>query len=217
MDIESGIKLLCEYFDLSEKQKDQFSRHASRFLELNEVHNLISRKDVDNLFERHILHSLSLALYLNFPEGARILDVGTGGGFPGLPLAILRPDLHITLIDSTAKKIKAVRDLIDFASIENARAEQIRAESYQGKADFIISRAVTSLDKFTRWVHGTIDPGSFKGTWKGIAYLRGPDVDIHSINDEIHPGFDCSDIKYLNHYLNRDFFSTKTVVFLKRI
>ncbi|MGB0430132.1 MAG: 16S rRNA (guanine(527)-N(7))-methyltransferase RsmG [Bacteroidia bacterium] len=211
-----NVDLLTKYFDLNEKQINQFEIFGDVFLEKNQFVNLISRKDAENLVERHFLHSLTIAKYFEL-SGAKVLDVGTGGGFPGLPLAIYFSDASFTLIDAKRKKIDAVNEFAQALDLDNVTAKHIRAEELKGNFDFILSRAVTSLDKFTGWVHKLVKQGAYLKQAKGIIYLRGVDFDFNTINDEINHQFDCNKIIHLDKDFNREFFSSKKIVFLQKI
>lgn len=183
------------------------------YIQWNSKINLISRKDIDELYVRHILHSLGIARVTGFPPGADILDVGTGGGFPGIPLAILFPETNFHLIDSIGKKITVVKDIVQSLGLENVKAEQIRAEQVKDKYDFIVSRAVTRLKPFYQWVKGkTKKPDMAAQSQEiknGILYLKGGDLE-----EELKE----SQMKYrlfpLSDYFEEDFFETKKVVYL---
>lgn len=210
-------QVLSRYFDLSEKQKRQFDELQQLVFEKNQQVNLISRKDQENIFEHHILHSLTIGFYYNFSKESRILDVGTGGGFPGIPLAILFPEAKFHLIDGTRKKIDAVKDFASVLGLKNVEGEQLRAEENKRKYHFVISRAVTRLAPFTQWVGNNLVPGSYGGISHGIFYLRGLDFDFATINDEIDNRFDCNKIIDLEKDFGGEFFKGKHLVFLQRI
>ncbi|MBI1185176.1 16S rRNA (guanine(527)-N(7))-methyltransferase RsmG [bacterium] len=212
----TDISLLKNYFSLSDEQTRQFNIFSEVFLEKNKVLNLVSRKDAENLTERHLLHSLTIAKYFNL-SGAKVLDVGTGGGFPGLPLAIYFPQASFTLVDSKQKKVHAVSEFVQQIGLNNVETRCIRAEELKTQYDFVVSRAVTGLDKFTHWVAPLIKPGTVGTQHKGIIYLRGEDFDFNTINDEIHPAFDCNRIIHLQKDFTSDFFLSKKIVFLQRI
>lgn len=213
----NDISILDKYFDLSNNQKAQYVQLVELIKETNQRINLISRKNEEFLVEQHILHSLAIAAFYPFSKGATVLDVGTGGGFPGLPLAIMFPEVHFTLIDGTLKKIKSVQENALKLGLTNVTAKQIRAEELKGKFDFVVSRAVTSLDKFTNWVFNNIDYGSQGGMHRGIYYLRGLDFDFDTINSEINPDFDCCIIESISDVFKEPFFETKKLVVLKKI
>ena len=150
----------------------------------NEQINVISRKDIDNLEERHILHSLSIAKIISFKAGSRVLDVGTGGGFPGIPLAIMFPEVKFVLVDSIGKKIKVVNEIARSLDLKNVRAEKIRAEELEGKFDFIVSRAVTKLPIFLKWVRSMVARKNINTLRNGVLYLKGGELEeeLNSLN-----------------------------------
>ena len=160
----AGVELIYKYFpQLTERQKEQFAALLSLYQDWNAKINVISRKDMDNFYEHHVLHSLAIAKVQPFKTMAEILDVGTGGGFPGIPLAIMFPDAKFYLVDSIGKKIKVVQDVAQQLQLQNVRAEQIRAEQVQGDFDFIVSRAVTDLSQFSQWVRGKVSDIQYQG------------------------------------------------------
>ena len=171
--------------------------------------NVISRKDIDELYLRHVLHSLSVAKVFKFKKGTTILDVGTGGGFPGIPLSIYFEDVNFTLIDSTGKKIKVVNEAIKATKIHNAEGIQIRAEEIKRQFDVVVSRAVTNLPTFVSWVSGKIKKGNSSGVGNGIIYIKGGDLEEElsriSWRVEIHE---------ISRLFKEDFFETKKLVHL---
>ncbi len=206
------MEIIRKYFpELSTVQLEQLQQFRESIIFWNRRINLISRKDVDHLSERHILHSLAIARYVHFNPDDTILDVGTGGGFPGIPLAIFFPGAEFTLIDSIGKKVNALSQIIHSLSIDNANCLQVRAENYPSKARYVVSRAVTNLDQFTGWVKNKIDPPSGTSTGNGIYYLKGGDlqeelsafknVTIHSL-DEIYSEafFESKKLLYLPYH-----------------
>jgi 16S rRNA (guanine527-N7)-methyltransferase len=204
------ITIITKYFpDLTEKQLTQFDQLGSLYREWNEKINVISRKDVDNLYTNHILHSLGIAKVMSFQPGATVLDVGTGGGFPGIPLAILYPDVRFHLVDSIGKKITVVNEVAKGAGLINVRAEQIRAEQIKARYDFIVSRAVTRMKEFYGWVNNKLKKDSLHALDNGILYLKGGDLD-EELNELKRPYsvYDLSD------YFTEEFFETKRVVYL---
>jgi 16S rRNA (guanine527-N7)-methyltransferase len=170
-------KLIEKYFpQLTEKQKAQFAQLGELYREWNEKINVVSRQDIENIYEKHILHSLGIAKVVNFKDFSEILDVGTGGGFPGIPLAIMFPHCQFHLIDSIGKKIKVVTEVANALGLENVRAEQIRAEQVDGEYDFIVSRAVTRITPFYGWVKGKVNINCYNKLKNGILYLKGGDL-----------------------------------------
>lgn len=205
------MELIQKYFSgLSDQQVERFSKLQELYSYWNERINVISRKDMDNLEERHILHSLSIAKVIDFKPGTRILDVGTGGGFPGIPLAILFPEVKFTLIDSIGKKIKVVKEVSDSLGLTNVDALQVRAEEMKGKFDFVVSRAVTRLPEFQKWTKGKIKKENKNSLNNGILYLKGGDLEneLKSLNAS-YAVYD------LDIYFNSEFFHTKKLVYIK--
>ena len=205
-----GTQLILSYFpDLTEKQIEQFDRLEELYQEWNSKINVISRKDMDQFYVHHVLHSLGIAKVMNFQPGTKILDIGTGGGFPGIPLAILFPDTHFHLVDSIGKKITVVKEVAKALKLGNVEAQQARAESLVRKYDFVISRAVTRMINFYPWVKGKIKREDFNEFQNGILYLKGGDV------DEEMEELDKSYVTYhLSDYFKEDFFETKKVVYM---
>lgn len=205
-----NASIIFNYFpNLTQKQRDQFSLIGSLYTEWNEKINVISRKDIDNLYTNHILHSLGIAKLISFNPGAEILDVGTGGGFPGVPLAILFPETRFHLVDSIGKKITVVKEVSTALGLENVKAEQIRAEQIKGKYDFIISRAVTRMKEFYGWVNTKSKPTSTHTLDNGILYLKGGDLD-EEMNELKRP----YSVTNLQDFFTEEFFETKRVVYL---
>ncbi|MDA8596559.1 16S rRNA (guanine(527)-N(7))-methyltransferase RsmG [Flavobacteriaceae bacterium] len=200
---------LSKYFDsLSELQIQQFKQLGELYPEWNERINVISRKDIDKLYTNHVLHSLGIAKVASFKPGSKILDVGTGGGFPGIPLAILFPETEFLLVDSIGKKIKVVQGVADAIGLKNLKAEHIRAEKVKGQFDFIVSRAVTQMPDFVKWVKGKIKKESRHDLKNGILYLKGGDL-----SNELST-FPKAVQYPLSEYFQEDFFETKKVVHL---
>lgn len=208
--MNSGTLLIQSYFpNLSEKQIEQFERLQSLYEEWNAKINVISRKDMDQIYIHHVLHSLGIAKVMGFQPGTKVLDIGTGGGFPGIPLAILFPDTHFHLVDSIGKKITVVKEVARALKLSNVEAQQARAETLVRKYDFVISRAVTRMINFYPWVKGKIKKEDFNEFPNGILYLKGGDI------DEEMEELDKSYVTYhLSDYFNEEFFETKKVVYM---
>lgn len=206
-----GFELLLTYFpDLSDQQKQQFEQLEALYTEWNAQINVISRKDTDNFYERHVLHSLAITKVMPFADGSKILDIGTGGGFPGIPLAILFPNCDFLLVDSIGKKIKVVNEVAKALGLKNVRAEHERAEKIKEQFDFIVSRAVTAMPKFLSWTKGKFLKEN-KNTFKnGILYLKGGDLteEMSTVKKAVQY-FDLSD------FYSEDFFETKKVVYVR--
>ncbi|RDY58073.1 16S rRNA (guanine(527)-N(7))-methyltransferase RsmG [Flagellimonas nanhaiensis] len=201
--------LVFKYFDhLSDEQKSQFALLEALYQDWNKKINVVSRKDIDELYLRHVLHSLGIAKIQRFNEGSEILDVGTGGGFPGIPLAILFPEVKFTLVDAIGKKIKVVQEVIDGLKLENVTAKHSRVEEISGQFDFIVSRAVAAMPTFVHWTKGKIKKDSAHERKNGILYLKGGDL-----TDELKE-YKTVQIFDLKDYFQEDFFETKKVVYL---
>jgi 16S rRNA (guanine527-N7)-methyltransferase len=200
---------IIQYFpNLTEKQLEQFGRLAELYAEWNAKINVISRKDIDELYTRHVLHSLGIAKVMEFKPGATVLDVGTGGGFPGIPLAILFPETNFYLIDIIGKKIKVVQGVAEALGLTNVRAEQKRAETVKEEFDFIVSRAVTNMPDFVKWVRGKIKKDQNHDLPNGILCLKGGDL-----TEELQV-FQKVTLYNLSDYFSDAFFETKKVVHL---
>lgn len=200
---------ILKYFpNLSDLQKEQFEKLDFLYHEWNEKINVISRKDIDSLYTKHILHSLGIAKIMKFEPGTYVLDVGTGGGFPGIPLAILFPETRFYLIDVIAKKIKVVQAVAEGLELKNVKAEQIRAENVKGDFDFIVSRAVTNMPDFVSWVKTKIKKNNKHELKNGILYLKGGDL-TEELKD-----FPKATEYNLADYFEDEFFETKKVVHL---
>ena len=205
-----SISLLLKYFpDITENQIQQFTQLESLYNEWNEKINVISRKDMESLYEKHILHSLGIAKVMEFSPGTRVLDIGTGGGFPGIPLAILFPDSQFTLIDSIGKKISVVNAVAEGVGLTNVTAIHGRAEKLKEKFHFVVSRAVTQMPEFLRWLKGKFEKEQFNAKHNGVLYLKGGDL------AEELAGLKC-EIYNLNTYFKEEFFDTKKVVYLSK-
>ncbi|PCJ82381.1 MAG: 16S rRNA (guanine(527)-N(7))-methyltransferase RsmG [Bacteroidetes bacterium] len=204
------IDAILKYFpDLSPVQISQFEKLATSFPKWNTKINLVSRKDIDEFQERHLLHSLAIFKAMKFAPKSRILDVGTGGGLPGLPLAILMPDVEFILCDSVGKKIMVVNELISELGLKNAKGIQARACDITGEFDFVISRAVSRLSKFIPWVENKIGKRNINAWPNGILYLKGGDL-IDELNEINYP----SEIIPIPQWFTEEFFETKAVVYV---
>ncbi|HMV09746.1 MAG TPA: 16S rRNA (guanine(527)-N(7))-methyltransferase RsmG [Cyclobacteriaceae bacterium] len=203
-------EIILKYFpELTSHQKQQFDALFDLYKDWNEKINVISRKDIDNLYVNHILHSLGIAKVMAFKPGASVLDVGTGGGFPGIPLAILFPETNFHLVDSINKKITVVNEVAKGAGIKNVRGEWTRAELTKGKYDFIVSRAVTRIKEFYGWVHQKVKEESIHDLDNGILYLKGGDLD-QELGELKRP----YSLYELSNYFAEEFFETKKVVYV---
>lgn len=203
------MDILLKYFpDLTDTQIDQFAKLEALYKDWNAKINVISRKDIDELYIRHVLHSLGVAKVQSFKPGSSILDVGTGGGFPGIPLAIMFPESNFHLIDAIGKKIKVVQGVADALGLTNLKAEHGRAEKVKEEFDFIVSRAVTNMPDFVKWVKGKVKKDSVHDRKNGILYLKGGDLSEELAVYTTVQLFDLSD------YFEEDFFETKKVVYL---
>lgn len=206
------LDLILKYFpDLTVKQKNQFNQLQSLYKEWNAQINVISRKDIDELYTRHVLHSLGIAKVIQFKAGTSIMDVGTGGGFPGIPLAILFPNSNFYLVDTIGKKIKVVNAVAEALALQNVEGVQKRAEKVKFEFDFIISRAVTYLPKFNNWIKGKFSNESFNDLPNGLLYLKGGDL-LEELKEAGKP-YQSFDLK---NYFSEDFFETKKVIYLER-
>jgi 16S rRNA (guanine527-N7)-methyltransferase len=205
------VALIFKYFpNLSPKQQEQFSQLEQLYSHWNQQINVISRKDVELLYERHVLHSLGIAKVMSFMPGQRVLDVGTGGGFPGIPLAILFPDTAFHLVDSIGKKIKVVQEVAHALGLQNVEATHTRAEQVPGKFDFVVSRAVTQLKDFYPWVKDKFSKQSTNKLPNGILYLKGGDL-----KQEIAESGLAVQQYFLKNYFEEEFFETKQVIYVK--
>jgi len=201
-------ELVFGYFpDLTDLQKQQLDALNDLYKEWNSQINVISRKDIDSLYLRHVLHSLAIAKYVQFKSEERILDVGTGGGFPGIPLAILFPQTNFLLVDSIGKKIKVVNEIATSIGLKNVQTKHARAEAIEGKFNFIVSRAVTQLKDFYPWVRNKIQKESVNSVPNGILYLKGGDLTQEIKESGLKP-----ELIPINNYFSEDFFDTKYIL-----
>lgn len=203
------MKLILRYFpNLTDDQIQKFKELEVLYKEWNSRINVISRKDIDDLYLKHVLHSLSIAKFISFKKNTSILDVGTGGGFPGIPLAIIFPDCNFLLVDSINKKINVVKEISNTLKLTNVSYNAIRVEKLKTKHDFIVSRAVTRMNKFRNLVKGLISNKNDNKIKNGIIYLKGGDLTDEMMNIK-HQKVNISD------YFDEEFFETKKIVYLE--
>jgi len=203
------MNLLLKYFpNLSEHQIEQFSKLQELYQDWNLKINVVSRKDIDELYLRHVLHSLGIAKVIQFKPNSKVMDVGTGGGFPGIPLAILFPETQFHLVDSIGKKIKVVNEVVDGLGLENVKSTNARVEEVKGTYDFIVSRAVAQMETFVGWTKGKISKKQNHELKNGILYLKGGDL-----TEELQK-YTSATIYDLPDYFDEEFFDTKKVVHL---
>ena len=203
------ISVITKYFpDLTERQRAQYESLYGLYADWNAKINVVSRKDFEQLYLRHVLHSLAIAKVCRFEAGARILDVGCGGGFPSVPLAIMFPEAHFTAADSIGKKITVVRGVCEGAGIDNVDARNVRVEQIGEKFDYAVSRAVTEMPAFVKWVRGKIERGRRGTLDNGILYLKGGDLEAELA---------ATRMKWreyaISEFFDEDFFETKKVVY----
>ena len=204
------MDIILKYFpDILEKQIKQFSHLQDLYNEWNSQINVISRKDMENLYLKHVLHSLAIAKVISFADGTKVLDVGTGGGFPGIPLAILFPNVEFLLVDSIGKKIKVVNEVANSIGLKNLRAEHKRAEQVNGQFDFVVSRAVTRMKVFQQWVRKRISTKQRNILFNGILYLKGGDL-----TEELK-GIKSVELYNIPDFFEENFFETKKVVYIR--
>ncbi|MDT0691032.1 16S rRNA (guanine(527)-N(7))-methyltransferase RsmG [Salegentibacter sp. F188] len=203
------MELILKYFpDLSEDQQTKFRKLEELYKDWNLKINVVSRKDIDELYLRHVLHSLGIAKVQQFNADTKILDVGTGGGFPGIPLAILFPEAQFHLVDSIGKKIKVVEEVSEGLQLQNVKTTNARVEEIKGQFDFIVSRAVAAMPTFVHWTKGKIAKKSNHELKNGILYLKGGDL-----SEELKD-YQTAKIYNLTNYFEEDFYETKKVVHL---
>ena len=202
------MNIILKYFpEISSDKIEKFKQLESLYIYWNQRINVVSRKNINELYINHVLHSLAIAKIINFENETKILDVGTGGGFPGIPLAILFPDCNFTLVDSIAKKIHVVDSIVDSLKLDNIRTSVTRVESLNSKHDFIVSRAVTNMSKFLNLTKGRINKGGHNSLSNGIVYLKGGDLseELKDIKNQIYN---------ISDYFEEDFFETKKIVYV---
>ena len=194
---------------MTERQREQFAALFPLYENWNAQINVISRKDMEHFYEHHVLHSLAIAKVIQFKPMCEVLDVGTGGGFPGVPLAIMFPESRFMLVDSIGKKIKVVSDVAEQLSLDNVKAQQTRAESVEGEFDFIVSRAVTTLGEFVPWVKGKVSKTQYHHLHNGILYLKGGDL-----TKELFPFRHKVRTWEVSDFFEEEYFETKKVIYL---
>jgi len=202
------IELINKYFKLSPIQEKQMALAVELYIEWNQKINIVSRKDIEQIVERHFLHSLAIAKFIRFKAGTKVLDIGTGGGFPGIPLAIMFPETEFFLSDSIAKKIKVVNEIAMALDLENVTAEAIRAEEIKDKFDFIVSRAVTAFPKFMTFCKKKISGKEKNGMPNGIIYLKGGEFKSELKN------YNKAEVLEISNYFEEEFFETKKIIYL---
>lgn len=203
--------IILKYFpEITEAQQEQFEKMYDLYLHWNAQINVISRKDIDLLFERHVLHSLGIAKVMQFKPGTKVLDVGTGGGFPGIPLAVMFPETSFHLVDSIGKKIKVVQEVAAGLGLTNLTAQHERAEKINDRYHFIVSRAVTEFPEFYNWIYKKVLKENFNDLPNGILYLKGGDL-----REEFGKYYDKATFYDLKDYFEEEFFDTKKVVHYK--
>ena len=204
------MEIIQKYFpELKPEQIKLFEKLYPLYQDWNSKINVVSRKDFEELYERHVLHSLAIAKFVKFVPGTKILDVGTGGGFPGIPLAIYFPKIEFHLVDSIGKKIKVVNEVTAALNLKNVKAEQIRAEQIKTTYDFVVSRAVTQLPEFVSWIKKNVAKKQKNAISNGILYLKGG-----NLNAEIKPFKKSVYIQNLDEFFEEEFFETKKLVHL---
>jgi 16S rRNA (guanine527-N7)-methyltransferase len=205
----SSMNLIRKYFpELTPLQITQLEKLEELYLSWNKKINVISRKDINHLYERHILHSLAIAKAFSFSTDTTILDVGTGGGFPGIPLAIYFPSCSFTLIDSAGKKIIVVQSICDALELKNTKSIHIRVEQYDEKFNFVVARAITDMHTFIKWVSKNIDEKQVTSRKNGIIYLKGGDF------QEELTSLTSAQVIHISQFFKEDFFQTKKIIYI---
>lgn len=205
------MQIIHKYFpNLSERQVEQFMQLQSLYGEWNDRINVVSRKDIDNIFERHVLHSLAIAKFIQFKDGTKVLDLGTGGGFPAIPLAIFFPEVEFLAVDSIDKKLKVVQEIAQAIGVKNIQVKHTRVEKLQEKFDFIVTRAVAPLKELLMWTKLLYHPIQFNIVDNGLIALKGGDL-----ADEIKESNRKATIVPIREYFEEEFFETKSIVYVK--
>ncbi|BDS13875.1 16S rRNA (guanine(527)-N(7))-methyltransferase RsmG [Aureispira anguillae] len=209
------MNTILKYFpDLNPTQIDQLSQLGALYADWNSKINVISRKDIDNIYVRHVLHSMSLAKIFQFKDGSKVMDLGTGGGFPGIPLAILFPNVDFLLVDSIGKKVRVTEEVARAVGLKNVRTQQIRAEELKEKFDFVVTRAVAVLPQLVRWTHRVISDKHQHGTPNGIWALKGIDrakEEAKALGNNAY-----TEIYPMKELFEEEFFETKCIVYAQK-
>jgi len=209
------MNVISTYFpDTSTQQKGQLEQLGDLYASWNVKINVVSRKDIDQLYVRHVLHSLSLAKWIQFKPGTKILDVGCGGGFPGIPLAILFPEVEFHLVDSTNKKLTVVSDISNQLNLSNVKTSHRRMEELQDKADFVVNRAVARLSKLLSWTHNLISDRQINSVPNGFISLKGGDLSEEI--KEIKPRYSYVEEIPINRFFKEDFFEEKYIIYVQK-
>ena len=207
------MKIIKKYFpDLSDNQVDQLDALLPLYKDWNAKINVISRKDIDHLYERHVLHSLAIAKWIKFSSGSKILDVGSGGGFPGIPLAIFFPDSTFHLVDSIGKKLKVVDNIAYEIGLQNVSTQHVRVESLKGKYDFVVSRAVASLEKLIQWTQKNINESQKNAIPNGIIVLKGGDLSKELSQTSRQ---EAIELIHLKTFFDEPFFREKSLIYVQ--
>lgn len=207
------MDIILKYFpNLSEQQIEQFRKLGPLYQEWNQKINVVSRKDIDHIYEHHILHSTAIAKFIQFKDGSKILDLGTGGGLPGIPLAILFPDCHFTLIDGTGKKIMVVQEIANELGLKNVTAIQKRAEELKKKFDFVVCRAVASLDKLVMWSERLIDQRQRNAWPNGLITLKGGHIEEEIKN---LPRKYYAEMEPIDQFFDNEYYYEKYLVYIQ--
>lgn len=203
------MELILKYFpDLTEDQINKFTKLEELYKDWNLKINVVSRKDIDELYLRHVLHSLAIAKLIQFEDGSKIMDVGTGGGFPGIPLAILFPECSFHLVDSIAKKLKVVNEVVEGLGLENVKTTHSRVEEIKDTYDFIVSRAVAAMPTFVHWIKGKVAKDQKNTLKNGVIYLKGGDL------EEELKDYQTATVYNISDYYTEAFYDTKKLVHL---
>lgn len=204
------MDIILKYFpDITDGQKEQFAALMDLYTDWNAKINVISRKDIENLYEHHVLHSLAIAKTIRFKDGTSILDLGTGGGFPGIPLAIMFPNVSFKLIDGTGKKVRVASGIADTIGLRNVTAEHLRGEEEKGKFDFIVSRAVMPLPDLAKTVRKNVSRSQRNAMPNGIIVLKGGNID-----NEINPYKHIVEVSPISNWSEEEWFREKNVIYL---